>query len=121
MKKKGFMISSIVYPLLIFFVLLMGLILYNASNHQYRYKKAVDDMSDEINGETVVVTLDSDGGELSVSTKKVKIGSPYGELPVPIKEGYTFVNWSYETDTISEETIVTQKKAHTLKANYQKK
>ena len=121
MKKKGFMISSIVYPLLIIFVLLMGLILYNASNHQYRYKKAVDDMSDEINGETVVVTFDSDGGELSVSTKKVKIGSPYGELPVPIKEGYTFVNWSYEADIISEETIVTQKKAHTLKANYQKK
>lgn len=35
----------------------------------------------------------SNGGTLQTNTKSVKFGEEYGELPIPIKSGYTFDGW----------------------------
>lgn len=42
----------------------------------------------------VEVTFDLDGGTSPISSKKVLIGSNYGYLPTPTKEGYTFLGWN---------------------------
>lgn len=41
-----------------------------------------------------VVTFDPDGGTLSETTKEVSYHEPYGTLPTPTKEGYTFMGWN---------------------------
>ena len=40
-----------------------------------------------------VVTFDPNGGTLSETTKEVSYHEPYGNLPTPTKEGYTFLGW----------------------------
>lgn len=40
-----------------------------------------------------IVTLDPDGGTLSETTKEISYHEPYGSLPTPTKEGYTFLGW----------------------------
>ena len=42
----------------------------------------------------VTVTFDADGGELETTSKEAVIGSAYGELPIPTKEGYEFLGWN---------------------------
>ena len=44
---------------------------------------------------TLTVTFDYDGadGENAVASKEVVFGEPYGELPSPTREGYTFLGW----------------------------
>lgn len=47
-----------------------------------------------IKGETTYkVTFDANGGTVSPEEKTVEVGQPYGELPAPVKEGYTFAGW----------------------------
>lgn len=41
-----------------------------------------------------IVTFDPDGGTLSETTKEVSYHEPYGTLPTPTKEGYTFMGWN---------------------------
>lgn len=41
-----------------------------------------------------IVTFDSDGGTLSQTTKEVSYHEPYGNLPTPTREGYTFLGWN---------------------------
>ena len=41
-----------------------------------------------------IVTFDPDGGTLSQTSKEVSYHEPYGELPVPTREGYTFKGWN---------------------------
>lgn len=44
-----------------------------------------------------MITLDANGGKIGSSktvTKQVTIGDTYGDLPIPEKEGYTFLGWS---------------------------
>ena len=41
-----------------------------------------------------IVTFDPDGGTLSETTKEVSYHEPYGTLPTPTKEGYTFLGWN---------------------------
>ena len=42
----------------------------------------------------ITVTFDADGGELETLSKEVVIGSAYGNLPTPTKEGYEFLGWN---------------------------
>ena len=42
----------------------------------------------------VTVTFDADGGEVETLSKEVVIGSAYGNLPIPTKEGYEFLGWN---------------------------
>lgn len=39
------------------------------------------------------IIFDANGGTVSPGTKTVEVGQPYGELPEPVKEGYTFAGW----------------------------
>lgn len=60
--------------------------------------------------ENKTVTFVTDGGQSSVSTKTVPIGSPIGELPTATKSGCTFDGWYLEStfDTlVTPSTIVT--------------
>ena len=41
-----------------------------------------------------IVTFDPDGGTLSETTKEVSYHEPYGNLPTPTREGYTFLGWN---------------------------
>ena len=41
-----------------------------------------------------IVTFDPDGGTLSETTKEVSYHEPYGTLPTPTREGYTFMGWN---------------------------
>ena len=73
---------------------------------------------------TIIVTFDVNGGDaLSAeqSARKVTIGEPYGELPVPIREGYSFDGWYTElTDgsRVISETIITSEHDHALYAHW---
>ena len=45
--------------------------------------------------EAYTVTFDSDGGNVNPTSKIVRYGDNYGNLPTPVKSGYTFLGWSY--------------------------
>lgn len=44
--------------------------------------------------------FDANGGTVNPDKKSVKTGDKYGELPIPVKAGYSFVGWS--TDKIGK-------------------
>ena len=44
-------------------------------------------------GKKYTVTFDANGGTVSPSSKSVTYASKYGDLPTPIRTGYTFVDW----------------------------
>ena len=41
----------------------------------------------------ITIIFDANGGYVNISSKTVSQGSPYGDLPVPSREGYTFEGW----------------------------
>lgn len=47
-------------------------------------------------GDDIKVTFDANGGTVGTTNKKVKYGEAYGILPVPTRDGYTFVGWHNE-------------------------
>ena len=47
--------------------------------------------------------FDPAGGEVSVKQLTLKYGDPYGELPVPTREGYRFVGWQVGGEVVSSE------------------
>ena len=49
----------------------------------------------------------------------VTYGQPYGELPVPEKEGAVFAGWVYSGQTITADTPVTMTGEHVLTASWQ--
>lgn len=55
--------------------------------NNFKYK-----VVDECNYYTV--TFDPNGGDISIDTKQVLENSLYGELPTPVKTGYTFMGWN---------------------------
>lgn len=70
---------------------------------------------------TVTVTFNPDGGSVMPMAKTVEPGKLYGELPTPIKSGYTFIGW-YTADSvkITDDTVVPYSTDHTLKAKWAK-
>lgn len=74
-------------------------------------------------GNQYVVTLDPNGGTVDPKNKTVIFGEQYGKLPIPSKEidsGVILGSWrNQETGTgVTESTIVSVAKNHTLIANY---
>lgn len=57
-------------------------------------------------GEERTITFDPNGGEVSSTSKTVNYGSPYGELPIPTREGYAFNGWKADDTLIESTTIV---------------
>ena len=72
-------------------------------------------------GAEYTVNFDADGGNTSVTSKKVKNGGKYGELPTPTKTGYTFVGWYDENGNKIENTTTANISSDvTLTAKYEK-
>lgn len=68
------------------------------------------------------VTFDPGEGSVSPSSRTVTGGEPYGELPVPVREGYVFRGWYTKAEggeAASAETPV--EKSHTLYARWRLK
>jgi len=71
-----------------------------------------------------VVTFDGNGGTVDIPSKEVFYKGIYGELPVPVREGYTFSGWSIEKagkEFITENNIVNIDSDHTLFAQWNAK
>ena len=58
-----------------------------------KQQKASSNITVSYSRPSYTVTFDPAGGE-SPSSKTVKLGDNYGDLPVPTKSGYAFVGWS---------------------------
>lgn len=74
--------------------------------------------------EYLTVTFDGNGGSVSVASKDVIYDREYGELPIPIREGYTFSGWAVEKagkELITENNIVKIQTNHTLYAQWNAK
>lgn len=52
-----------------------------------------------------------------VSSKQVKLGDPYGDLPIPSKPGYSFNGW-YEEALVTSESVLTTPCDKTLVAEW---
>ncbi len=66
------------------------------------------------------VYFEPNGGTVSVSYKDVKYGSPYGELPVPVRDGYNFKYWKTSSGTvISSSSIMTESSGIRLYAEWE--
>lgn len=93
---------------------LTGCIVVRYLNNKYEY------LYEEENCTVITVTFDADGGTISLATKPVVSGQAYGNLPEPVKTGYTFVGWKIEGETnyITSSTIVEETENHVLKAYY---
>ena len=59
--------------------------------------------------QTCVLTFNPNGGTVNPTSKKINKGSIYGELPTPIRDGYTFDGW-YEAidggERVDSNTII---------------
>lgn len=73
------------------------------------------------NGNNIGVFFDPNGGTVSSMIKVVKVGSAYGSLPTPTKNGWTFAGWFTEATggtSVTSATIVTATGQHTLYAQW---
>ncbi len=79
-------------------------------------------------GKTYTVTLNANGGSISVdgnsvttTSKTVTFGSTYGTLPTPTRTGYTFTGWYTSASggsKVTSSTKVTTASNHTLYAHW---
>ena len=68
-----------------------------------------------------IITFDANGGEVSEATKTIYYGQYYGDMPVPVRTGYTFVGWFTEKTggkQVTKDTIVTALANQTLYAQW---
>lgn len=66
-----------------------------------------------------LVRFDLAGGTGDDPSITVTYGEPYGPLPTPQREGYTFAGWQYSGQTITADTVVTMTGEHLLTAVWQ--
>lgn len=72
----------------------------------------------------VTVTLDPNGGSCDTASLCFEEGACYGQLPVPVREGFVFLGWftaAEEGDQITEEVAVNMDGDHTLYAHWEVK
>lgn len=72
-------------------------------------------------GKECTVTLDANGGTVSMASRTATYGSKYPALPAPTRTGYTFDGWyTEETDgtKVDDNTTVTTAADHTLYAHW---
>ena len=96
---------------------------FNVDNNKLTIKSVDRDLSCTINFEpkTYTVTLNAMEGILSTKALSVTYSQKYGEIPTPTKEGFVFEGWftsSTGGTKITNETIVTETKDHTLYAHW---
>ena len=91
-----------------------------SSNNQL---KSLLNFNFEIN-KYVVVNFDGNGGTVDTTSKEVIFETQYGELPISVRDGYTFSGWSIEKngkELITENSIVNIEEEHTLYAQWNAK
>lgn len=64
------------------------------------------------------VRFDANGGTCPVASKAVVYGKPYGDLPLPVRPGYTFNGWWYGNIVKDSSSIVEGYDDHTLVAGW---
>lgn len=67
-------------------------------------------------GEKTWLILDAGEGSVTPSQVPVVFGEPYGQLPVPEREGYVFQGWRLRGQIITDDTIVEVEGDHTAVA-----
>ncbi len=74
-------------------------------------------------GKSIQIHFDPNGGSLTgASYKAVTYGDPFGELPVPVRTGYTFKGWHLGSATgelVTENTIVNISSSQRLYASWE--
>jgi len=66
------------------------------------------------------VRFDANGGAVDVESKLITQNSTFGKLPVPAREGFTFLGWFKEDGTeVTEATVFTESNDIILKARWQ--
>jgi uncharacterized repeat protein (TIGR02543 family) len=71
------------------------------------------------NVNTYTITLDANGGELSILGVAVEFDTLVGELPIPVREGFTFLGWfDAEGNEYTAETVYTVDGDVTLTAKW---
>jgi len=68
---------------------------------------------------TYTLTLDPDGGTVSPTSIPVTYGAPIGELPMPVRPGYDFIDWRILATTITEETVWYHTQNRTAQARWE--
>ena len=96
---------------------------FNVDNNKLTIKSVDRDLSCTINFEPkkYTVTLNAMEGILSTKALSVTYSQKYGEIPTPTKEGFVFEGWftsSTGGTKVTNETIVTETKDHTLYAQW---
>ena len=69
--------------------------------------KVTGDFEEKNINQSIKVNFDADGGHVSKLFKYYNNGDMYGELPVPVKEGYTFGGWTYKNQIVKSTDYVT--------------
>ena len=99
LNNKGFALTSIIYMLIVLFLMILLLILANLAQRKVVLDKIKNDVKENLNqggvvaSSNMIITFDPQGGQVSQTTKQVTYNETYGELPTPTKEGYKFVGW----------------------------
>lgn len=69
-------------------------------------------------GKQFTVTFDAGLGNTLISSKVVRYGDKYGELPIASRDYYEFIGWTIDSKIVTAEDYVTIESDHTIKANY---
>jgi len=99
LNNKGFALTSMIYMLIVLFLMIMLLILANLAQRKVVLDKIKNDVKNNLNQGGLVaqniyiVTFDPTLGQIDQTSKQVKYNEPYGELPTPTREGYRFLGW----------------------------
>ncbi len=98
----------------------------NAKMIEFTLGKVININEDEFNSylTSSIVSFDSNGGTMSVTSKPIYYGQTYGKLPEPTKENYIFDGWYTEkTDgtKITENSVVNALVNQTLYAHWKAK
>ena len=100
LNNKGFALTSIIYMLIVLFLMILLLILANLAQRKVVLDKIKNDVKTNLNQggllakNTYTVTFDPTIGQINQTSKQVTYNEPYGELPTPTREGYKFVGWT---------------------------
>lgn len=103
LNNKGFALTSIIYMLIVLFLMIMLLILANLAQRKVVLDKIKSDVKENLNQggilaqNTYTVTFDPTIGQINQTSKQVTYNEPYGELPTPTREGYKFIGWAKQT------------------------
>lgn len=70
------------------------------------FTASVEASIEQVNKNTPTVTFDPNGGTVNTTSKVVKYGESYGDLPIPTRAGYTFLGWNGKNKFNEEEILM---------------